>query len=74
MGYSGFVVKVEKLREHTNADKLQIINVFGNDVVTSKDVKEGTIMIYFPTDGQLSYDYAYKNNLLRKHISKENQL
>lgn len=66
MGYSGFVVKVEKLREHTNADRLNIVNVFGNDVVTSKDVKEGTIMIYFPTDGQLSYDYAYKNNLLRK--------
>lgn len=66
MGYSGFVVKVENLREHTNADKLQIVNIFGNDVVTGKDVKEGTIMIYFPTDGQLSYDYAYKNNLLRK--------
>ena len=45
MGYSGFVVKVENLREHTNADKLQIANVFGNDVVTGKDVKEGTIMI-----------------------------
>lgn len=66
MGYSGFVVEIKEIRKHENADRLNIVNVFGNDVVTGKDVKEGTIMIYFPTDGQLSYDYAYKNNLLRK--------
>ena len=66
MSYKGYVVEIDNVRKHENADRLNIVNVFGNDVVTSKDVKEGTVMIYFPTDGQLSYDYAYKNNLLRK--------
>lgn len=66
MAYYGYVVKVEHLREHTNADRLQIATVFNNDVVVGKDIVVGDTMIYFPSDGKLSYHYAYHNGLLRE--------
>ena len=66
MTYSAYVVKIEKLRKHTNADRLMIATVFGNDVIVGKDVKVGDVMVYFPTDGRLGLEFAEKNNLLRK--------
>lgn len=65
MAYTGFIVEINKLRKHSNADRLQIATVFGNDVVVGLDVKKGDEMIYFPTDGQLSKEYASVNNLVR---------
>ena len=66
MAYCGYVVKVEYLRPHTNADRLQIATVFGNDVVVGLDVHFGQMMIYFPTDGQLSEEYCAFNDLVRR--------
>ena len=62
----GYVVKVEKLRPHTNADRLLIATFFGNDTCVSLDVHEGDIGIYFPTDLQLSEEFCIQNHLLRK--------
>jgi len=64
--YSGFVVKVEKLKPHPNADKLQIATFFESNVCVDLNVKIGDIGIYFPTDGQLSEEYCKINKLLRK--------
>lgn len=66
MAYCGYVVKVEHLRPHTNADRLQIATVFSNDVVVGLDVHFGQMMIYFPTDGQLSEEYCAFNDLVRR--------
>ena len=64
----GYVVKVEKLRPHTNADRLQVATFFGNDTCVGLDVKIGDIGVYFPTDLQLDYDFCVQNHLLRKLI------
>lgn len=64
----GYVVKVEKLRPHTNADRLQVATFFGNDTCVGLDVKAGDIGVYFPTDLQLDYDFCVQNHLLRKLI------
>ena len=66
MAYCGYIVKIEHLRPHTNADRLQIATVFGNDVVVGLDVHFGQMMIYFPTDGQLSEEYCTFNDLVRR--------
>lgn len=66
MAYCGYVVKIEHLRPHTNADRLQIATVFGNDVVVGLDTQIGQMMIYFPTDGQLSPEYCAFNDLVRR--------
>lgn len=64
----GYVVKVEKLRPHTNADRLQVATFFGNDTCVGLDVKVGDIGVYFPTDLQLDYDFCVQNHLLRKLV------
>ena len=66
MAYFGYIVAVEHLRPHTNADKLQIATFFGNDTCVSLDVKIGDRGIYFPCDGQLSVEYCEANNLVRR--------
>lgn len=66
MAYCGYVVKIQNLRPHTNADRLQIATVFGNDVVVGLDVQIGQLMVYFPTDGQLGEEYCKVNDLVRR--------
>ena len=66
MSYCGYIVKIEKLRPHPNADKLQIATFFGNDTCVSLDCGLGDIGIYFPCDGQLSLEFCIANHLMRK--------
>lgn len=62
----GYVVKVQYLRPHSNADRLQVATFFGNDTIVDLSVKEGDIGIYFPVDLQLSEEYCDQNHLCRK--------
>lgn len=66
MAYCGYVVKVEHLRPHTNADRLQIATFFGNDTIVSLDTHIGDIGVYFPVDGQLSERFCAVNDLVRR--------
>ena len=66
MAYCGYVVKVEHLRKHTNADRLQIATFFGNDTIVGLDVKQGDMGVYFPVDGQLSERFCAVNDLVRR--------
>lgn len=68
--HCGYVVKVEHLRKHENADRLQIATFFGNDTVVSLDTKVGDVGVYFPADLQLSSEYCDANNLVRKKNSE----
>lgn len=72
--HCGYVVEVTKLRPHENANKLQIAEFFGNSTVVDLKVKVGDIGIYFPTDLQLSAEFADVNNLVRKKDDSGNQV
>lgn len=64
--HCGYVVAVEKLRPHTNADRLQVATFFGSDTCVGLDVAKGEIGIYFPSDLQLSGEFCVVNHLCRK--------
>lgn len=70
----GYVVEVQKLRPHTNADKMQIATFFGNDTCIGLETKTGDVGVYFPTDLQLSVEFAEYNNLLRKKDAEGNSI
>lgn len=72
--HCGFVVRVEKLRPHSNADRLQIATFFGSDTTVDLSVKVGDIGVYFPVDLQLSEEYCAKNNLVRKKDENGNNI
>ena len=72
--HCGYVVKVEHIRKHENADKLQIATFFGNDTVVVLNVHVGDFGVYFPVDLQLSEEYCEKNNLVRKKDENGNNI
>ena len=66
MAYKAYITTLTNVRKHPNADRLLLADVFGNTVCVSTDYTEGQMGVYFPTDGQVSVEFAEKNNLLRK--------
>lgn len=72
--YSAYVTTIKNLRKHPNADRLQLGECFGNTVCVSMEYTDGQIGIYFPTDGQLSVEFADTNNLLRKKDADGNNI
>ena len=70
--YKAYITILTNVRKHPNADRLLLADVFGNTVCVSTDYHEGEIGVYFPTDGQLSVEFAEKNNLVRKKDSAGN--
>lgn len=65
MSYCGYITRIKSIRKHENADRLMIAEVFNNSVIVGLDMKEGDLVVYFPSDGQLGLEFATKNNLLR---------
>lgn len=63
--YNAYITKLKNVRPHPNADKMLLADCFGNTVCVGLDAQEGDVIIYFPTDGQLSKEYAEINNLVR---------
>lgn len=66
MSYCGYVTTLKNVRPHSNADRLQLADCFGNTVCVGLDAKEGDVVVYFPTDGQLSEEFCEKNDLVRR--------
>ena len=65
MAYYGYITTIKEIKKHPNADKLQITYCFGNQCVIGLDMYIGQKVVYFPEGGQLNYEFALENNLLR---------
>lgn len=66
MSYCGYITKLENVRKHPNADKLVLADVLGATVIVGNNSKSGDIVVYFPSDGQLSEEYCKVNDLVRR--------
>ena len=72
--YNAYITKIKNLHKHPNADRLQIGECFGNAVIVSMEYQDNQLGIYFPSDGQLSVEFAEANNLLRKKDDAGNNI
>ena len=72
--YCAYITTLKELRKHSNADRLQCATVFGQNVIVDLSYQEGQKVVYFPTDGQLSEEYANDNNLVRKKDTDGNNI
>ena len=72
--YNAYITRIKNLHKHPNADRLQIGECFGNAVVVSMEYEDNQLGIYFPSDGQLSVEFAEANNLLRKKDENGNNI
>ena len=74
MAYTAFITRIKNLRQHPNADRLQMGECFGNTVIVSMEYEDNQLGIYFPSDGQVSVAFADANNLLRKKDAEGNNI
>ena len=74
MAYTAFITRIKNLRPHPNADRLQMGECFGNTVIVSLEYEDNQLGIYFPSDGQVSTEFAEANNLLRKKDENGNNI
>jgi hypothetical protein len=74
MAYNAYITTLKNVRKHPNADRLQLAECFGNTVCVNLDYSEGEVGVYFPTDGQLSEEFATVNNLVRKKDDAGNNI
>ena len=72
--YEAYITTLKNVKKHSNADRLQIAECFGNQVIIDLSYKEGDIGIYFPTDGKLGEEFAEANNLVRKNDENGNNI
>ena len=72
--YNAYITRIKNLHKHPNADKLQIGECFGNAVIVSMEYEDNQLGIYFPSDGQISAEFAEANNLLRKKDENGNNI
>lgn len=74
MAYNAYITRLKNVHKHPNADRLQIGECFGNSIVVSLDYEDNQLGVYFPSDGQLSVEFADANNLLRKKDENGNNI
>ena len=72
--YNAYITRIKNMHKHPNADRLQIGECFGNAVIVSMEYEDNQLGIYFPSDGQLSVEFADANNLLRKKDENGNNI
>ena len=72
--YCAYVTTLKGLRKHSNADRLQCVEVFGQNVIVDLSYKDGQKVVFFPSDGQLSEEYAKDNNLVRMKDENGNNI
>ena len=64
--HCGYIVKINELHKHSNADRLQIATIFSNNVIVDLNTQIGDFGVYFPIDLQLSEEYCKVNDLVRR--------
>lgn len=59
------VVELKGIRKHSNADRLQVVNIGMNTVITGLDAKDGDIYVYFPLESKINLAYLSATNSFR---------
>lgn len=70
--YLAKIVKLKGLRKHPNADKLQLVDIDYQTVVTGMEAKEGDIYVYFPVECTINKDFlSFTNSYRDKTLNKD---
>lgn len=73
--YLAKVIKIENLRKHSNADRLQITTIDGNNVITGLNAREGMLYVYFPLECAVNKEYlAYSNSFSDNNLNKDKEI
>ena len=74
MDNAAIVVKINSIEKHSNADKLQIVKLFGTQVIVGLDTKKDDTLVYVDSNMKMSQEFLYNNSLYRHpELNKDNQ-
>lgn len=72
--YLAQIVKLENLRPHPNADKLQLCSIQGNNVIVSLDAKEKDVYVYFPLECAINKEFlSWSNSFSDKNLNVDKE-
>jgi hypothetical protein len=75
VNYLAKVIILDNLRKHSNADRLQVATIDGNNVITSLAAKDGMMYIYFPLESAINLEYlSYSNAFQAKELNKDTEV
>ena len=73
--YLAKVVRLTNIRKHSNADRLQVVTIDGNNVITSMSAQEGNLYIYFPLEAAINKEYlSFSNAFASKELNKDTEI
>lgn len=64
--HKAVVVCLKEIRPHSNADRLRLVTIFGNQVVIGLKEQEGDLGLYFNSDLRISQEFGKANDLFRR--------
>jgi len=67
--YLAKVVSLKGLKKHSNADRLQVVDIDFQTVITGMDAKDGDVCVFFPPESKISLDFLSVTNSLRNKES-----
>lgn len=72
--YLAKIFKIKSTRKHDNADRLQIITIDFNNVITGLDARENNIYVYFPVESCLNENFlSYTNSYRDKQLNQNKE-
>lgn len=72
--YLAKIVELKNVQKHSNADKLQTVNIDFQTVITGMDAKEGMIYVYFPVECALNKQFlSYTNSFRDKSLNSNSE-
>lgn len=68
MTYKAIVCRLTNVRANPKLHSLNVATVHGHQILVSKDTKEGTLGVFYPSDGCIADTHLKANNLYRKGL------
>lgn len=67
MAYFGLVTEIQNVRKDPNSERLYLADCFNEGVIVGPDMKTGDLVLYLPTDGEITRWFGDKFSLFRKN-------
>ncbi len=64
--YNAILTKIQNIRPHNNADRLDVSSIYWNQVIVAKWTQIWELWVFFPIDGRLWENFCTQNNLIRR--------
>jgi hypothetical protein len=71
--YLAKIVKLNNLRKHANADRLQVATIDGSNVITDLRAKEGDYYVFFPLECTLNKEFLSWSNSFEDSSQNNNK-